>query len=314
LLKAIDAAVGQNDRKAAGAAPTNGGQEMPSRKSVLLVDDNQDFLFSLTRRFQELGIDVIATGNGLDALMQAATQTPDLIILDIALPGVDGMEVCEKLTKNPATAEIPVIILTGKSNNQTIERCKRLGARYVHKKLAYWEELKAVVSDFLDLGSGPAVQEAQAPVQSAPAAKGGSVPKILVIDDDPHMTRALTVRLGALGLDVVEAPNASGGTYMAWTENPDLIITDQNMPEMSGEQLIVKLKSDEATKDIPVVVITGQKVNGQEDMWLKREIVGRRGAVAYLTKPVNFDELVGVLGQYIRIPSQSSGKPARAGR
>ena len=129
-----------------------------------------------------------------------------------------------------------------------------------------------------------------------------SIPKVLVIDDDPQITKALEIRLGALGLKVMKSPNAKIGAQMAMIECPDLIITDQNMPGMSGEFLIVKLKGVEHTKDIPVIVITGQKVDGLEDLALKRELLGRRGAVAYLTKPVDFNALVDELKQHIRVP------------
>ncbi len=129
-----------------------------------------------------------------------------------------------------------------------------------------------------------------------------AVPKILVIDDDPQITKALMIQLGALGLEVVRSPNAKVGVPLAKTECPDLIIIDQNMPEMSSEYLLVKLKGEEETKDIPIIVIMGQRVDGHEDLSLKREMLGRRGAVAYLTKPVDFNALLDVLNRHIRMP------------
>ena len=166
-----------------------------------------------------------------------------------------------------------------------------------------------MIGDHLDVAPAPADQTNSESEVSLQVPAGPSAPKILVIDDDPQITRALTIRLGALGIDVIDAPNAAGGTYLTWTERPDLIIIDQNMPEMSGEDLIIKLKNDEETKNIPIIVITAQTVNGHEDFGLKRDMLGLRGAVAYLTKPVDFSVLVEVLGQYIRIPSPPSGSP-----
>ena len=74
------------------------------------------------------------------------------------------------------------------------------------------------------------------------------------------------------------------------------------MPEMSSKYLLVKLKGEEETKVIPVIVITGQREDGYEDLSLKREMLGRRGAVAYLTKPVDFNALLDVLKRHIRMP------------
>lgn len=129
-----------------------------------------------------------------------------------------------------------------------------------------------------------------------------SVPKVLLVDDDPQFTKALMIRLSALGLEVIRSPNAKDGILLAKTECPDLIITDQNMPEMSGEYFVVKLKSEWETKDIPVIMITGQNVGGKKDFTLEREMLGRRGAVAYLAKPVDFNALLDELDKHIRVP------------
>ena len=109
-------------------------------------------------------------------------------------------------------------------------------------------------------------------------------------------------------LDVIRSPNAKDGVHLASTEGPDLIITDQNMPDGSGEYLIVKLKGEELTKNIPIIVITGQTVGGIEDRALKREMLGRRGAVAYFTKPVDFKSLLDEVRRHIRVPSTPSRK------
>jgi DNA-binding response OmpR family regulator len=263
LLNAIQGAMSQTDQNTSGDAPiTLGKLQMQPQKTILLADDNQDFLLPLRRRFQDLGIRVICARDGLDVLMLVTTEAPDLIILDIGMPSADGLKICEKLSQNVSTSAIPVIILTGRSDEETRQRCKALGARYIHKNLMYWNDLKTVVCDYLNVEAVPADQRnlRREVFQQVPAEP--SVPKILVIDDDPHITQALMIRLNALGFDVIRAPDAMGGTYLAWTESPDLIITDQNMPGMSGENLMVILKSDEETKKIPVIVITGQTVNG----------------------------------------------------
>jgi DNA-binding response OmpR family regulator len=280
---------------------------MQPNQSVLLVNDNLEYLHALTGQFRDIGINLSTAADGLDGLILAVTETPDLIVLDIDLPGADGLKICEKLGQHAPTSNIPVIILTDKSDEETLQRCKFLRAHYVYKDLGYWNNLRSMICDHLGVSPAPADQtnleiEASLQIPAVPSA-----PKILVIDDDPQITRALKIRLGAIGLDVIEAPNAAGGNYLAWTERPDLIITDQNMPEMSGENLIVKLKNDEETKNIPIIVITGQTVNGQEDFGLKRDMLGTRGAVAYLTKPLDFNELVRAIQNHIQIPSPPSG-------
>ncbi len=81
-------------------------------KKILIVDDEKDALFILERELAARGYSVIVADNGNDALDLAKSEHPDLIILDIWMPGMDGPEVAAKLQENPKTKDIPVIFLT----------------------------------------------------------------------------------------------------------------------------------------------------------------------------------------------------------
>ena len=79
---------------------------------ILLVDDEKDILLTLTKRLVSQGYIVITADNGYDAIALAKSKAPDLIILDILMPQMDGGEVAEKLRNDPKTENIPVIFLT----------------------------------------------------------------------------------------------------------------------------------------------------------------------------------------------------------
>ena len=81
-------------------------------KKILIVDDERDALFILEKELTARGYSVIAADNGSSALNLAKSEHPDLIILDIWMPGMDGAEVAEKLGEDPKTKDIPVIFLT----------------------------------------------------------------------------------------------------------------------------------------------------------------------------------------------------------
>ncbi len=81
-------------------------------KKILIVDDEKDALFILERELAARGYSVIVADNGNDALNLAKSEHPDLIILDIWMPGMDGPEVAAKLMEDPKTKDIPVIFLT----------------------------------------------------------------------------------------------------------------------------------------------------------------------------------------------------------
>ena len=83
------------------------------RRKILVVDDEPDFLELLRLRFREEGFAIATATNGLEAVKKARSLQPDLILLDVMLPELDGFAVCEILKKDSATASIPVVMVTG---------------------------------------------------------------------------------------------------------------------------------------------------------------------------------------------------------
>ncbi len=81
---------------------------------ILIVEDEPDIVELLAYNLHQAGFETITAFNGEDALRHANTKSPELVLLDVLLPGVDGLEVCRMLKRNPTTADIPVIMLTAK--------------------------------------------------------------------------------------------------------------------------------------------------------------------------------------------------------
>lgn len=89
---------------------------MPLQKKILLVDDDKDVLEVIGKRLQISGYDVLTASSGHQAMEILAGDTPHLILLDISLPDIDGMEVCNRIKKQEDTADIPVIFFTAKAS------------------------------------------------------------------------------------------------------------------------------------------------------------------------------------------------------
>ena len=83
------------------------------RKKILVVEDNADMLELLRLHFKEEGFAIATATNGVDAVRKARSLLPDLVLLDVMLPELDGFAVCEILRQDPATAHTPIIMLTG---------------------------------------------------------------------------------------------------------------------------------------------------------------------------------------------------------
>jgi len=83
------------------------------RRKILVVEDDPDQLEVISLSLKAAGFAIGTAANGTDALVKTRSISPDLIILDLMLPGLNGFDVCESLRRDPATASVPIIILTG---------------------------------------------------------------------------------------------------------------------------------------------------------------------------------------------------------
>jgi DNA-binding response OmpR family regulator len=99
-----------------------------ARPLILVADDDPDILELVKLRLARSGFDVVAAQNGLDALELAQTRSPDLAVLDVSMPGLDGGQVVTTLRSDPATHEIPVILLTARATAADVEAGLATGA------------------------------------------------------------------------------------------------------------------------------------------------------------------------------------------
>jgi len=112
--------------QATSAMPSQAGRS--SRGTILIVDDEEDILELVKLALVREGYDVLMAATGEQAVEMAQARQPDLAILDLMLPGIDGLEVCRILKNNPRTEQIPVIILTARSEDSDIVAGLELGA------------------------------------------------------------------------------------------------------------------------------------------------------------------------------------------
>jgi DNA-binding response OmpR family regulator len=97
-------------------------------KKILLADDEEDIKIVLRMFLESRGYQVCTAYDGLDALDQARNEKPDVVLLDIMMPLMDGFEVCRKLKADPATAQIPVIMLSAASHAESVQKGLNAGA------------------------------------------------------------------------------------------------------------------------------------------------------------------------------------------
>lgn len=111
------------------------------RKKILIVDDERDIVKALIIRLQKAGYDVVTAFDGAQGVFMAHKENPDIILLDIRMPGSDGFSVIERLKHSKSTSTIPIILLTGSPEKNIAERAMEMGARFYIKKPYDSEEL-----------------------------------------------------------------------------------------------------------------------------------------------------------------------------
>src|SRR5580698_5745363 len=142
---------------------------------VLVFESDPAFAAELRSEFAHLGCSTTVVDDGNVGLQQASSDRPDLILLSIELPRVNGFSVCNKLKKDPGLKDVPLIIMSSESSDETFEQHKKLRTRaedYVHKPVAFGELLQHI-QGFVALGARPSA------APHAPEGEGA-----IVIDDE----------------------------------------------------------------------------------------------------------------------------------
>ncbi|MHB1034119.1 MAG: response regulator [Pirellulales bacterium] len=275
-------------------------------KTVLIADDDRDLVRILSMRCRQLGARVIAAYDAMTALTLVHQERPDVIILDIKMPAGSGLSVCEMLAADGRFASIPIIVITGRADEETIRRCQAIHAHYVFKSGDVWDRLAPVLTRLLDVapaqtGAPRAVDlpiAAEQPVYSGDgkAERPGKTRKrstILYVEDDPQISDGLKMRLESRGVEVLQAFSGMEGYRLAVSRQPDVILLDFLLPEGDGDYVLRRFQETIVTKAIPVIVVTGHGDRGMERK------LRSQGAVGYITKPIDFDRLLDELSRYV---------------
>jgi signal transduction histidine kinase/DNA-binding response OmpR family regulator len=217
---------------------------------VLVVDDDPNALDLLARTLQEAGVKVVTASEGPEALKLARTLLPAAITLDVMMPGMDGWEVLRELKADPATQDIPVIMVT-----MTDDRALgyALGATEFLTKPVQRTQLMQLL-------------ERHAPEDAGRHA--------LVVDDMEENREVLRRALEQEGWQVSEAGNGREALEKLAEQAPSLILLDLMMPVMDGFEFVLEMHKLDAAADIPIVVVTAKDITDEDRRRLDGGVVG----------------------------------------
>jgi DNA-binding response OmpR family regulator len=119
-----------------------------SRGRILVVDDDPRLLHIVEMYLSIEGYDVVTAENGEDGLKEVEAERPDLVILDIMMPGMDGIEACRRIRTNAETQSVPVVMFSALSSDDDVERARLAGANHLITKPFNLVGLGSVVNTF----------------------------------------------------------------------------------------------------------------------------------------------------------------------
>ncbi|MCC7125592.1 MAG: response regulator [Acidobacteria bacterium] len=121
---------------------------------LLLVEDNAANADMLSRRLRRRGFDVVVAGDGMAALLHARRESPDLILMDLSLPEIDGFEATRRLKASAATAQTPIIVLTAHAMRSDLEKAQAAGCDEFETKPVDFDRLMAKIEAILAQTTG----------------------------------------------------------------------------------------------------------------------------------------------------------------
>jgi DNA-binding NtrC family response regulator len=288
-----------------------------SKIKLLLVDDEEDYVRTMAERLDMRDVGSRVALSGEEALRMVKDDTPDVMVLDLRMPGINGLEVLERVKKEHP--HVQVIILTGHGSEKEEKEARRLGAfEYLQKPAdtshilstvrSAWQRGLAILKESRDeferTMSAAALAEAGAPemareamrkpawpqphipAQPAPQPAGvsGQALKVLFVDDEEDFVRTVAERMEMRDLGGDVALGGQQALEMLEKDLPDVMVLDLRMPDIDGMEVLRRVKK--TYPDIEVIIMTGHGSDQDE------EEARRLGAFDYLRKPIDINQLM----------------------
>jgi two-component system cell cycle response regulator len=241
---------------------------------ILIVEDNPINLKLVSEVLEFEGYDILKAVDAEAAQVVLAATLPDLILMDIALPGMDGLTLTRKLRAEGRTRGIRIVALTAFAMKGDDQNALDAGCDGYIAKPIDTRKLPDQVAGFLARASGQSRRSRM---------------KILVIEDDALDLKLADLVLSTAGHDVSAVEAAEPAFAAIKEDRPQLILLDLDLPGMDGLALARKLKADPDTRDIRVVAVTFYS-----EKYPKAAALAA-GCDAYLLKPIDTRELSGQL-------------------
>jgi CheY-like chemotaxis protein/signal transduction histidine kinase/HAMP domain-containing protein len=217
-------------------------------KKILIIEDDANFAKVLKDLAHEHGYKAIIALDGEVGLYHADYYQPDAIILDLGLPGIDGMEVIDHLKANVKTRSIPVHVIS--ATDFDIDVLKKGAIGFLSKPVTK-EQVDAVFEKIEQINEQP-------------------LKKLLVVEDEEITRKSIEKLLKDDNLEIVSTDSGEEAVKLLKNQKFDCMVLDLGLKDMSGFEVLEKIRNDEEAARVPVVIYTSRDLTREEDELLKK--------------------------------------------
>jgi len=258
------------------AAPPKEGKQ----RTIMVADDDTEFS-DLVKMFLEANnYRPVVVNNPAAVIDVLQSEEPDVLLLDIMMPGKDGFQIMEEMQDSASTSGIPVIVLSALRLENYQERGVLTGLPEIVAREMPGELLLKLVEEQTGTAQ-PAAADS-----GAPEPQKAARPRVLMADDQTELLFLMKEMIEYAGFEVVTATDGAEAMKAVFETNPDIIVLDYNMPRKNGLEVAQDLKNNPLFAHIPIIIVTAY---GEKHAKLKGLSMGIDD---YLIKPVDADELV----------------------
>ncbi len=259
------------------------------RKKILVIEDDIALGDVLIQKLQNEDYDSYLARDGAEGFKKIKELKPDLVLLDIILPNMNGYEILEGKKNDSEISDIPVIIISNSGQPVEINRALELGVKdYLVKAQFEPEEVLVKVRLQLkkdDNHSPTNKQTGDTTSQTASVTLNGK--KIMWVEDNDFLSDIINHKLASQGCVLLHAANGQEALEMLEKEMPDLVLLDILLPDMNGFEILKKIKDNPRTKSVPIILLSN--LGQQSDVDAGKDLKAAR----FLIKAnVTLDEII----------------------
>ena len=263
-------------------------------KNVLIVDDDPLVIRELKIIFKEDNYRIAFAMSGSEGLDRIRIQAPDLILLDLRMPGMDGFKFLKTLRENENTADIPVMIITAADLTEAETRALGKNVKGIVTKGSIDRSvLLERTHEILYGRRGRTEPHALAREKRERKTARKGVAKILIAEDRPDNLIVAKESLRSKKYKIYSAKNGREAIGTAERERPDLILMDMQMPVMSGFEATERIRTMEDLREVPIIALTARAMKGDEAKVLAA------GCNDYLSKPIMPKDLISKVEEWL---------------